>query len=460
MRFPAGFRWGAASSAYQIEGAWNADGKGPGIWDVFCRQPGKIRDGHTGETACDHYHRWREDVELLHSLGVDAYRFSISWPRVIPGGTGRVNEAGLAFYDRLVDALLHCGIEPWVTLFHWDFPQALQERGGWLVRESADWFAEYTTTIVNRLSDRVRHWMPLNEPQVFIGFGHVRGEHAPGLRLSLAETLQAAHHVLLAHGSAVRVIRETAKTPPWIGIANVGVIAVPETPRHIEAARHRMFEEDCTASADAGFGANIWSNTWWADPVFLGHYPEHGIRAAGAAMPVIEPGDMELISQPIDFIGTNIYTGTVVRAGPNGSPATIPPTPATPFTGFSWPVVPQSLRWGPRFLHERYGKPIVITENGLALPDWVALDGHVHDPQRIDFLTRYLRELNRAMEDGTRIDGYFQWSILDNFEWAEGYHQRFGLVHVDFETMCRTPKDSAMWYRDLIARQKQTATDA
>lgn len=387
---------------------------------------------------------------MIASLGAGAYRFSISWPRVMPEGTGRLNEAGISFYDRLTDELLGAGIEPWVTLFHWDYPSALQARGGWLERDSAEWFAEYAARVVLRISDRVARWMPLNEPQVFTGFGHVRGEHAPGTKLPLPETLRAAHNILLAHGKAVRAIRANAKLPPVIGLANVGVVSVPENPASegdIAAARERMFAGDCTHSETLGFGPNVWSNTWWADPVFFGKYPEHGVAAAGAAMPEILPGDLETISEPIDFFGTNIYTGEIVRAV-GGAPETVPPTPATPLTGFQWTVVPESLRWGPRLLHERYRAPIVITENGVALPDWIAQDGKVRDPQRSDFLFRYLTELSRAVSDGADVRGYFQWSAFDNFEWAEGYHQRFGLIHVDYETQHRTLKDSAGWFRE------------
>lgn len=454
MRFPENFSWGVAAAAYQIEGAAVEDGKGLSVWDTFCRQPGKILDGHSGDVACDHYHRYREDVAIMKSIGVRAYRLSVSWPRVMPSGTGAVNEKGLSFYDRLVDELLENGIEPWVTLFHWDYPHELFCRGGWLNRDSADWFADYAKVVADRLSDRVSRWMTINEPQVFIGFGHVAGTHAPGLKLSTADALRAGHHVLLAHGKGVQALRAHARQVLQIGWAPVGVVSLPPadaSEADIHAARTAMFSVDGGDSAAMGFGANVWSNTWWGDPVVFGHYPEDGIRAAGAAMPVIAAGDMETISQPIDFHGTNIYTGSIYQEGPGGAPVRVPHAAATPLTAFKWPVVPASLRWGPRFLHERYKLPVVITENGLSLADWVSLDGKVHDPQRIDFLQRYLRELHLAIDDGAEVDGYFQWSIMDNFEWAEGYKQRFGLVHVDYETQRRTLKDSASWYRDVIA---------
>jgi beta-glucosidase len=455
MQFPENLTWGVAAAAYQIEGAAAADGKGPGVWDMFCRQPGKVLDGHAGETACDHYHRSREDVALMKEIGVGAYRFSISWPRVIPAGTGGVNPKGLDFYDKLVDDLLAAGIRPWATLFHWDYPLALFHRGGWLNRDSAEWFADYARVVVGRLSDRVEHWMTLNEPQCFVGFGHATGTNAPGLKLGTAECLRVAHHVLLAHGNAVRVLRTHAVRPAKVGWAPVGIVSLPPadaSPEDIEAARRAMFSvTGGDAASMAGMPPNLWSNTWWADPVIFGRYPEDGIEAAGAAMPEIPAGDMETISQPIDFYGANIYTGTYYRAGENGEPERLPHAAGTPLSAFKWPVIPESLRWGPRYLHERYKLPVVITENGISLADWVSLDGRVHDPQRVDFLKRYLTELARGISEGADVRGYFHWSIMDNFEWAEGYRQRFGLVHVDYETQRRTLKDSALWYRDFIA---------
>ncbi|MBC8126624.1 MAG: beta-glucosidase [Gloeobacteraceae cyanobacterium ES-bin-144] len=453
MQFPENFTWGVAAAAYQIEGASSEEGKGLSVWDEFCKQPGKVLDGHNGDVACDHYHRYSEDVAMIAQLGVRNYRFSISWPRVIPSGTGAVNERGLAFYDKLVDTLLAAGITPWATLFHWDFPQALMSRGGWLNRDSADWFADYTRVVVERLSDRVRNWMTLNEPQCFIGFGHATGTNAPGLKLCAAECLKIGHHVLLAHGKAVRVLRTHACVPANVGWAPVGVVSLPDTEdaSDVGAARSSMFSVSGGDASSMAMPPNIWSNTWWGDPVVFGRYPEDGIKAAGAAMPAILKGDMETISEPIDFYGANIYSGTRYRAGENGEPERVAHSASTPLSAFKWPIIPASLRWGPRFLHERYQLPIIVTENGISLSDWVSLDGKVHDPQRIDFLTRYLTDLSKAMDDGADVRGYFHWSIMDNFEWAEGYKQRFGLVHVDYETQQRTPKDSAYWYRDLIA---------
>lgn len=453
MGFPETFAWGVAAAAYQIEGAAREDGKGPSVWDEFAHTPGKVLDGHTGDIACDHYHRFREDVALMKAMAVPNYRFSISWPRVIPEGTGTVNKQGLDFYDRLTDALLQAGIRPWVTLFHWDFPLELMKRGGWLNRESADWFADYVRVVADRLSDRISHWITLNEPQCFIGFGHALGTNAPGLKLSSAECLAIGHHVLLAHGKAVAVLRAQAMTPAVIGWAPVGVTSVPHDPSipaDIEAARKSMTSVNGGDSDTMQMPPNVWSNTWWGDPVVTGSYPADGVAAAVGNMPEILPGDMEVISQPIDFYGANIYSATRYRMSPDGRPERVPHSASTPLSAFKWPVVPEALRWGPRFLHERYHLPVIVTENGVSLSDWVALDGAVHDPQRIDFLTRYLRELRNAISDGADIRGYFHWSVLDNFEWAEGYKQRFGLIHVDYETQRRTPKDSAHWYRDVM----------
>lgn len=442
--FGKNFTWGCATASYQIEGAAHEDGKGASVWDMMCRWEGKVLHGDTGETACGHYHRHAEDVGIMRDLGLGAYRFSLSWPRVLPEGTGRVNDKGLAFYDRLVDDLLEAGITPYATLFHWDYPYDLFCRGGWLNSDSPKWFADYAGVIANRLGDRVRHWMTMNEPQCFLGFGHVTGTHAPGLKLDWPEYLRATHHALLAHGHAARVLRARGGDAARIGWAPVGVVKMPVSDRaeDVELARRAMFampEKD------------IWVNSWFFDPVFFGRYPEDGLEAFGAAMPRLGNDDLEIISTPIDFLGLNIYNGQFVEADGGGGWRPVTKKAGYPNTHFHWPVTPECLYWGPKLLHERYGKPIIITENGLSSMDWVHGDGKVHDPGRIDFLRRYLRELRRAKNDGVDVRGYFQWSLLDNFEWAEGYRHRFGLVHVDYGTLKRTPKDSAFWYRDVIA---------
>ncbi len=445
--FPKDFRWGAATASYQIEGAKDEDGKGPSVWDMVCRQPGFVWEGHTGDVACDHYHRLEEDIQLMKACGLRAYRFSLSWPRIIPDGNGTVNEAGLAFYDRLIDALLEADIEPWITLFHWDYPYALFCQGGWLNPRSPEWFEDYTRVVVKRYSDRVRHWFTLNEPQCFIGFGHDVGSHAPGLRLGLSEVLLAGHHTLLAHGRAAQILRAEARTPAQIGWAPVGCITFPATdrPEDVEAARKEMF--DIKASSDPH--NNVFNNTWWGDPVVFGRYPEDGLRIFGSAMPRVTEADMQLIAQPLDFYGGNIYCGSTVRAGADGEAEHVETTPGHPLTLYGWKCKPETLRWGVRFLYERYNLPIVVTENGISCMDWVMEDGAVHDPQRIDYLSRHLKALRQAITEGADVRGYFHWSLMDNFEWSEGYKQRFGLVHVDFGTLQRTPKDSASWYAEV-----------
>ena len=453
MGFPKDFVWGAASASYQIEGAAREDGKGLSIWDAMCTWPGKIWEGNSGNVSCDHYHRYQEDAGLMAQIGLKAYRLSICWPRVLPEGVGTVNQKGLEFYDRLIDVLLEHGVQPWVTLFHWDYPYALFRRGGWLHPDSSDWFAEYVQVIVDRLSDRVSHWMTLNEPQVFIDSGHRLGRHAPGLQLALPDELVAAHNALLSHGKAVQVIRARSKAKSTVGAAPVGITLFPitDSPQDVEAARRRMFsvtEKDC------------WNNTWFADPMVLGRYPEDGLRLFAGELPDLPEKDLETIGQPLDFYGANIYHGQAVRALGGGSVELVKGPDGPALTTMDWHVTAQALYWGPRFLYERYKLPVVITENGMANCDWVQLDGKVHDPQRIDFLTRYLRELKRAIDDGVQVNGYFLWSIMDNFEWAQGYKQRFGLIHVDYPSGKRTLKDSAYWYRDVIASNGSILTGA
>lgn len=450
MSFPKDFVWGAAAASYQIEGAAHKDGKGLSIWDTFCQTPGKVYKSHTGEIACDHYHRYKEDIALMKEIGLKAYRLSLSWPRVIPAGTGAVNEQGLQFYDRLIDELLAAGIVPYITLFHWDYPYELYCRGGWLNPDSSEWFAEYTAVVVERLSDRVRHWMTFNEPQVFIGLGHQEGIHAPGDKLRFADVLRAGHNMLLSHGKAVQVIRAASKLDSQVGYVPVGVVKTPVTDslEDIEAARQSTFSIEDKRSQQ---GKHCWNNTWWVDPVVLGHYPEDGLKFFKEDLPKIQPGDMETICQPLDFLGMNIYTGWKVRAGGDGLPEEVDFQIGQAQTAFHWNVHPKVLYWGPKFYAERYKLPLMITENGMSNSDWIALDGKVHDPQRIDFLNRYLLQLQKACADGVDVRGYFQWSIMDNFEWAEGYKERFGLIYVDYPTQTRVMKDSAYWYRNVIA---------
>ena len=333
MNFLANFIWGAAAASYQIEGAANADRKGPSVWDMFCRQPQKIASGNTGDIACDHYHRYIEDVQLMANIGLKAYRLSISWPRILPEGVGTVNAKGLAFYDQLIDCLLAHNIQPWITLFHWDFPYALYCRGGWLNRDSADWFADYTAVVVDKLSDRVSHWVTLNEPQCFIGLGHQSGEHAPGLKLGFADILLAGHHTLLAHGKAVQVIRSRAQLKPEIGLAQVCTPRIPATedPKDVAAAQNSMF---------AITGKHCWNHTWFADPIVRGQYPQDGVKLFQAEMPTIQARDMEIIAQPLDFFGVNIYQGQIIRAQHGNKYAVVPPADGSPSTTMDWEMTP------------------------------------------------------------------------------------------------------------------------
>lgn len=449
--FPSSFVWGAATAAYQVEGAAALGGRGPSIWDMLCEKAGAIYGGHDGLVSSDHYSRWKQDVALFRKLGLGGYRFSVSWPRVLPSGAGQPNAEGLGFYDRLVDELLEAGITPYLTLFHWDLPLELYHRGGWLNRDVAGWFADYTALMVRALGDRVRHWMTLNEPQVFIGHGHFDGRHAPGLSMSMAEMLRCGHHALLAHGRAVRAIRAESPGPAKVGFAPMGFPKLPasESEADVAAARELMVAAPATH----------WNLTWWTDPVIFGRYPEDGLRVFGSNAPRVTPGDLEVISAPTDFLGLNIYQGSVVRAGADGKPEVVKTPPGFPLTAFNWPVTPDALYWGPRFVYERYGKPILITENGLSCRDWPSLDGRVHDAQRVDFLTRHLRQLHRAVSEGVPVEGYFHWSALDNFEWADGYKERFGLIYVDYASGERIPKDSFHWYAKIIASRGRAALE-
>lgn len=446
MSFNKDFIWGAAAASYQIEGAWDEDGKGLSTWDHLTEKDGAIYAGHTGKVACDHYHKYKEDVKLMKEMGIKSYRFSISWPRILPNGTGEINQAGLNFYSDLVDELIANDIMPFPTLFHWDFPYELYLKGGWLNRESADWFAEYTKAVVEKLSDRVDHWFTLNEPQVFIGLGHRTGDHAPGVKLQDRDIIRAIHNTLLAHGKAVETIRKYSKLTPKVGMAPVCGVCIPadNTPESIEAARLEMF------SNKKGQLFSAWTTSWWMDPVFFGKYPEDGLKNAEKYLPETWREDLKIISQPLDFLGNNHYHGSFIKMGKDGNPEHVEPEVGEALTGFNWRVTPEGLYWGPKFLYERYKKPIIITENGLSNKDWVSLDGKVHDPQRIDFTHRYLKEYKKAAEDGVDIAGYFHWSVMDNFEWAYGYRERFGLIHVDFNTQKRTIKDSGYWYKTVI----------
>lgn len=450
MPFKKDFAWGVATASYQIEGAWNEDGKGASVWDMFSHEPGRIKDGSTGDVACDHYHRFRDDIKLMKELGIRAYRFSLSWPRLIPDGIGELNPAGVQFYSDLIDTLLENGITPYVTLFHWDYPYELYKRGGWLNGDCVRWFAEYAAKVTELFSDRVEYFITFNEPQCFIGQGHYQGIHAPGLKVSRRDILQMAHNVMKAHGAAVIAMRKAAKRPIKIGYAPTGSAHFPatDTKQDIEAARKRYFACPKPDAEDL-----MWCVSWWSDPVLLGHYPEDGLEMYRDFLPEITPEDMALIHQPLDFYGQNIYNGKAV-SGATGTPVFVPRKVGAPKTAVQWPITPEAMQWAPKFLYERYGLPVYITENGMSAHDVVSLDGQVHDPNRIDFIHRYLLELEKAVDAGVPVEGYFLWTFTDNFEWGYGYTERFGIVYVDYETQQRIPKDSACWYRDWIHQHK------
>ncbi len=452
MSFSTNFRWGASSASYQIEGAWQADDKGLSVWDQMSRWPGKILNGDTGDVTCDHYHLYKEDVALMKKIGLNAYRFSLSWPRIIPGGTGKVSEKGLGFYDRLVDELLAAGVEPWITLFHWDYPLELYYRGGWLNSESPAWFEEYTEAVVKRLGDRVKHWITLNETSIFVVLGHELGIHAPGLRLPPADIVRIIHHVLKAHGRSIDVIQHEVPTAQtgWASATGVVEPLDPDNPQHVQEAYDAQFAllkvgPGGKDTYNFGMGSGIWN-----DPVFLGTYPEDYVKKYGHFLPKGWENDMKNINKPLSFCGMNIYNSWTWTGDGKVSNYKEMFGTGTPTTHFNWPITPSCLYWGPKHFYKRYNIPIVITENGIASHDWVHTDGKIHDSSRIDFLRRYLSEFKRATEDGVETLGYFQWSLTDNFEWAEGYRCRFGLIHVDYNTQKRTLKDSAHWYANVI----------
>ena len=439
--FPQDFIFGAATSSYQIEGGVDQDGRGPSIWDTFAAMPGKILDGSDGRRACDHYRLWREDVDLMRWLGLEAYRFSIAWPRVLPSGRGEVNTRGLDFYDRLVDALLELHIEPFPTLYHWDLPQALEDQGGWRVRSTAEAFAEYADVVSRRLGDRVRHWITHNEPWCTAMHGHVHGEHAPGRR-DWFEGLAAAHHVLLSHGWAVPAIR--ANVPQ----AQVG-ITVNLT--HCQAASESAADVDATRMKDGTY------NRWYLEPLFGRGYPEDVIAdhvARGtlrdARLPFVAPGDLEAISVRTDLLGVNYYTRELVAADQTaGNTRTM--APREEITDIGWEVFAEGLTTLLVRLHDEYAPPrMYVTENGAAYHTAPDATGRIRDVARQRYLHAHLAATRAACEAGAPVAGYFVWSLLDNFEWAFGYSQRFGIVWVDYETQARVPKDSAHWYRELI----------
>jgi len=444
LRFPSRFVWGAATSSYQIEGATAADGRGPSIWDTFCQRAGAIADGSDGVVACDHYHRMPEDVAMMRALGLKAYRFSVAWPRVLPTGRGAVNQAGLDFYSRLVDHLLAADIEPWVTLYHWDLPQALQDEGGWPARSTAEAFAEYAHLMATHLGDRVKRWITHNEPWCASVLGHLEGVHAPGIKDQAAH-LRSSHHLLLSHGLAVPIIR-AAVPDAQVGITLNLVPAEPASPSDADQAATARFDD--------------WFNRWYLDPLTGRGYPQR-LRAAYETEHAIEdwsfiqPGDLEIIAAPSDFLGINYYTRGIIRSDRVPETDNAPRTVELegPMTDMAWEVYPEGLRRLLTQVHADYSFPaLYITENGAAYATGPDATGAVPDQARLDYLDGHLRACHEAIAAGVPLAGYFAWSLMDNFEWAYGYEKRFGLVWVDYATQARTPKASALWYRDVITR--------
>ena len=433
MGFRKDFVWGAATAAFQIEGAWNEDGKGPSIWDVFCHDGGHIADGSSGDIACDHYHNYKEDVKLMSELGLKAYRFSIGWARIIPDGIGKVNQKGIDFYNNLIDELLKYNITPYITLYHWDLPYALHLRGGWMNPESSTWFENYARVIAENFGDRVKHFITFNEPSVFVGCGCSQGSHAPGYKMSTMDLLNIGSNIHLSHGKAVKAIRSIVKDAQ-IGITLATSPVIPIS----KADEEKAYENYFGCSTEAFF----WSDSYWADPIVFGKYPDVLKEKYGDLLPGNSKEDLEIISQKIDFIGINIYIGKYEGDWKRN--------PGTPHTEIGWDVYEKALKWGVKHYTKRYNLPIYITENGLSCHDWISLDGKVHDPNRQDFLNRYLKGLKEAAEDGCDVRGYFQWSFIDNFEWANGYNPRFGMVYCDYPTQKRVVKDSAYWYKTVI----------
>jgi len=439
-----------------VEGAWNEDGKGRSIWDAFCHTPDHIRNGESGDVASDAYHRFDTDLELMKKLGLTSYRFSISWPRILPEGRGSVNEKGLAYYDRIVDGLLAAGVTPFVTLYHWDLPLALEQQGGWESRSTAEAFIEYAALIARRFDGRVKRYITLNEPQCFLGLGYGSGLHAPGRKLSEQALVQCVHHVLLANGGAIAAMRAACTSPLEIGLASTGKICYPvfevakaDKPEY--DVRHQA-GYDALSARQAAYNSTLalrddwtFSHAWLLDAVVFGRLPDD-IAAFRFLSDTISESDLRIVREPMDFIGLNIYNGIPVDTCGHK----VKKAPGFPQTALKWPVTPECMYYGPRYLYERYALPLIIMENGQSCNDRIFMDGAVHDADRIDFLTRYLQQLKRAVEEGIPVNGYFHWSLTDNFEWHSGYDERFGLVYIDYETQTRIIKDSGYWYQDVI----------
>jgi len=438
--FPRNFVWGTATAAPQIEGAAFEDGKGESVWDRFARIPGKVHNGDNLDVACDHYHRYRSDFALMAKLGIKNYRLSLAWPRIYPRGRGAVNQKGVDFYHRLIDAMLREGITPWVTMFHWDLPQALEDAGGWRVRGVADAFADYADTLVKAYGDRVKNWITLNEILCFTRLGYGGGGKAPGAKETEQVINQTYHHALLCHGHGVRAVREHGKRGSRVGLTDNAASPIPiiETPENVEAARQAYVEQNIRV----------------LDPIFRGEYSATYRRITGKNRAHFESKDFDLISLPTDFLGLNIYSGSFVRAGRKGRPEFLPLPAGYPRTSCTWlNLLPQGLYWGPKHAADVYGvKSIYITENGAGYDEEPPKNGEVLDLHRREYVRNCLQELHRGISEGVPVHGYFLWSFMDNYEWEDGYNRRFGIVHTDFATQKRTPKLSARWYSEVIRR--------
>lgn len=437
-KFPADFVWGTATASYQVEGAWNEDGKGESIWDRFSHTPGKIADGSTGDFACDHYHLYAQDVALMKSLGMTGYRFSVGWPRIYPAGRGEVISAGLDFYDRLVDEVLAAGMRPFATLYHWDLPQALEDEGGWPNRATATAFAAYAETVAKRLGDRVKDWVTLNEPWCISFLSYLFGEHAPGRR-DLPAALQATHTLNLAHGLATQAIRSVTD-----GRVGITLNLYPVHPGSDSE------EDRAAATRYDGF-----DNRWFLDPVLKGSYPADMLELFGLLAPRPEPGDLAVAFQPLDFLGVNFYSRAIVVDDPSGEnplrARPVDPPTSSELTDMGWEVYPDGLSELLRRVHAEYGPlDLYVTENGAAYPDVLTPAGTVDDPGRVRYLREHFARASQVISEGVPLRGYFVWSLMDNFEWAHGYSKRFGIVYVDFATQRRIPKSSAKWYAELI----------
>jgi beta-glucosidase len=440
-KFPQGFLWGSATASYQVEGAVKEEGRGPSIWDTFSHTPGKTHDGDTGDVADDHFHRYKEDVQIMKDLGVKCYRFSVSWSRVFTTGTGAPNPLGLDFYNKMLDVLLAAGIEPFCTLYHWDLPQPLQDRGGWENRDTAKAFADYAGYTAGKLSDRVKHFMTMNEIRTFVELGYQTGTHAPGLKLDAKGVAQVAHHAVLGHGMAVQAIRASAKPGTKVGLADnlTAVTPVFDAPEHVEAAKRGIREE----------------NAMFLTVIQEGKYTDLYLKRLGAAAPKFTAEELAIIGSKIDFTGINIYTPAYVRADSSEKGyAMVKPPASYPHMFSGWlDIGPEALYWAPKLVSTIWGvKEMYITENGASSADVVTPDGEIYDTDRVMYLRNYLTQLHRAVAEGVPVKGYFLWSLLDNYEWADGYEKRFGIHYVDFKTQKRTPKLSAKFYHEVIKR--------